>query len=88
MDLSLVVEVGSDGERYAAVVSGDILALVKLPLDLVVLAQVLDDAHLGRLLGLRQTLGVAARDLRQSLGRNDAQVVVVVEKSPIHGPYV
>lgn len=83
-DLTVEVEVCPDGKGDAAVIPGDELAPVQLPLDLVVLAQMLDDAHLGRLLGLDEARGISPCHLGQRLLRDHAQVVVVVQKSSIH----
>ena len=80
-----MVDVRSHGKGNPTVVFRDIFAPAEFPLDFVVLRQMLHNAHLGRLLRLDKPVAVSSGHLRKGLLRDDAQIIRIVQKSPVHG---
>ena len=78
MNLPIEVDVNAYGIGDTPIVVGNILSLGKLFLHLVVLREVLHNAHLCRLLSLNKAFIVATSELLQSLLSDDTQVVAII----------
>ena len=84
MDLSFEVDMHAHGIGDAPVVVGDTLSFGQFFLDFVVLREIFHDRCLGRFFRPDKVFAVTAGKLCEYFGRDDTQVIVVIEKPSIH----
>ena len=82
--LPLEIDMHAHGIGDAPIVIGDVFPLGEFLFHFIVFREIFHDRHLGRLLRLNEAVVVAPCKLRESLRRDDTQIVVVIEKTSVH----
>ena len=84
MNLSVEIDVYTYGIGNTPIIFGNIFTLGKFLFNLIVLGQVLHNAHLGRFFRLDEAVFVSPCQLGKSLRGDYPQIVIVIEKTSVH----